>query len=217
MRLETEKAQPSRDELSKAENHEADYSGDEKEEEAYSPTSPADDDDGGWREAAAPSVVAAPPSSLVLPGGGQKSEPLPTSAAVPSQSVAVPSPPGIAEDDGSASNTSEPHPIKKKANVLWKKMPNKRTQHLLQQLRSKMNKRRSREHLRLWLDALKKNKRKVTRAAQPGQRRNGVKNKAKKRKMRELKPATESNRAVGAPPPPPAEEGSYWMARKTTS
>ena len=69
-----------------------------------------------------------------------------------------------------------------------------------------MNKRRRRQHLRLWLDALKKNKIKVTRAAQPGQRRNGVKNKAKKRKMRELKPATESNRAVGAPPPPPAEE-----------
>ncbi len=93
MRLATEKAQPSGDELSKAENNEADY----EEEEAYSPTSPAEDDDGGWREAVAPSVVAAPPSSLVLPGGGHKREPLPTSASVSRQSFSGLSPPGMAD------------------------------------------------------------------------------------------------------------------------
>ena len=57
-----------RDELSKAENFEADYVGDDD----NSSTSPADDD-GGWAVAApSSSGVAAPPSSLVLPGGGQK-------------------------------------------------------------------------------------------------------------------------------------------------
>jgi hypothetical protein len=164
------------DELAKAENQEADYVvGDEKEEEEeeYSPTSPAEDD-GGWRGAAPSSVVAAPPSSLVLPGGGQKSEPLPTSAVVPSQSVAVPSPPGIAEDG----------PAVAKENEQKKKAPAPPA-------------------------VAGRPEEEQDKGDKSGTARTEEKWSEKQRKEeedRELKPATESNRAVGAPPPLPAEE-----------